>query len=148
MKTTKDCKEFLVEYFKQNPLKILKKFGGDIPENLELKLHMMNPKKWSRHLKMKPCSETQQNESCAELEWPPHNRLDRVSYDAAYNVVKNYTKEEILNNSYYSTNQGKYPAKDVLCERTFYLDDLEGQVGFVVIETNNGELLLGQDIGD
>ncbi len=121
--STKDCKEFLAEFFKRNP--VIPGFFGSAAEGDPILKDAQTPKKWKRRYKCKPGGGdyefrdyTLYTEGCAVNRWG-----DPVP------IVK-------------------AKLSDYVSERAFDLDDTEGQIAFLVLEKTDGSFDLGDYIGD
>lgn len=118
--TTADCKKFLVSEITQRPEIVTSIYGGfNSPETLLPTA--LQEKKWVRREKFKATG--------------LHDRVqDR--YDLWYPV--------------YGLSNGSAPADRLSTIRMFYLDPntFDDSVGFMVLEDLQGNLILGEYIGD
>lgn len=118
--TTADCKRFLVAEIAKNPQIVLDIYGGfNNPGNL-LPTALIE-KKWIRSEKFKPTGEHYRVEDSYRL-WSPLKGPVR----------------------------GEVPAETLSAVRVFHLDpdQFDDSVGFMILEDNAGQLILGEYIGD
>jgi hypothetical protein len=127
MKTTSDCKKFLVDFFKQTPNLIIQLY--DIEEGQMAYSFALDVKNWKRATKCKPLS------------------------DASY--IHGPTTEIWEKGKDYPKGPGYHAGipletSKIAVERHFVLkeDELGTGVIFMVLETHDGELYLGEYIGD
>lgn len=131
--STEDCRKFLVDFFTKNPSVVTSIFysgslstGEQIARD-ELARWATNPKLWKRARKYKVQSPNS---------WISDDTID--IYDASTPVRRSgYDGTKNVNNTF-------------VWAREFYLneDQLENQVGFVVLEDEKGNLALGPYCGD
>jgi hypothetical protein len=118
--TTADCKRFLVSEIAKNPNIVLDIYGGfNSPGNL-LPTALVE-KKWKRTEKFKATGD--------------HDMAD-YQYSLWFPVR--------------GPSAGEIVAEDLATVRVFHLDpdQFDDSVGFMVLEDNAGQLLLGEYIGD
>lgn len=114
MKTTADCRDFIVKFVSDFPEVILSKWSEESDKN-EIRKVLTKPAKWKRHAKWKA------------------------------------TGANVFAESEYSAFHGKrIPAEKLSWVREFYLNpaDFENAIGFQVLEDVDGNLILGEFIGD
>lgn len=123
MYSTEDCKNFIVDFVKANPSVVISIYGEEIDG---LVLDATNPKKWKRTYKCKPGG-------------------GNYEFDSYEIFSKN---EKISKMGYGGTKT--YPATGFVSERGFILDENKYDTGiqFVVVESKDGSLYLGDYIGD
>lgn len=116
--TTADCKKFLTEQIANNPVIINEIFKGD-PQVI---MDALDVKKWSRESKFSPTG----NHDYAE----PEYEVWRPMYGRSQTVT--------------------IPATDLNAVRRFILDPEQYDTGviFNVLEDKQGNLILGQYVGD
>jgi len=117
--TTADCKRFLVAEVARRPEIVTSIYGSQPPTDLVVSA--MKESKWVRREKFKPTGD--------------HYRVED-RYDLWYPA--------------YGHRNGSAPADRLSTIRTFYLapDVFEDTVGFMVLEDLQGNLILGEYIGD
>ena len=122
--TTKDCKDFIADFIKHNPAVISSLFGGLTGKIVASEAS--NPTKWKRDHKCKP--------GAGNYEFDEYGIYDK-------NVKVNRVGYDIL---------PKKPATDFVSERGLVFDpaSYEDQIKFVVLEDVDGNLYLGDYIGD
>lgn len=127
MKSTADCKNFLVEFLKETPdliVNIYDKEDGTIVYS-----YALNVKNWKREYKCKPSSE--------------NSHIQRGNTDV-------WTKGESYPRGPHYHQGTPLDTSSIAVERHFILkEDILGTgVRFMVLETHDGELFLGEYIGD
>jgi hypothetical protein len=118
--TTADCKRFLVAEITQHPEIVTSIYDGfDSPDNL-LPTALVE-KKWIRSEKFKPTGEHYRVEDSYRLWFPLKGPM-----------------------------RGEVPAETLSTIRVFHLDpdQFDDSVGFMVLEDLQGNLILGEYIGD
>jgi hypothetical protein len=130
MKTTADCKKFLVDFFKDTPNLIIEIYGrGEDEGGKEAFNFSQDVKNWKRDIKCKPGSENSYIHGDTTEVWEKGKSYPRgPSYHAGVGIA----------------------VSRIAVERHFTLkeDVLDSGVRFMVLETQEGELLLGEYIGD
>lgn len=140
--TTADCKKFLVNFFEKNPSVVTSVFytagkpmtADEIASKLELEQWAINPKMWSRRSKYRVGGKNDnlfpysRNGIYETLVYSINVPVRRSGYDGTTHVVKS----------------------QFVWVREFFLNDdvLEGQCGFAVLEDKDGNLHLGEYVGD
>jgi len=124
MKTTKDCKQFLGEYFTHHPEFAASVFHKNDEEYNFVMTNANKPANWKRFSKVKP------------------------EPDAEYDAF--ITANTRITNPSYERTDYTISSSELLSVREFVLrpDALENSVAFIVLETKSGELLLGEFVGD
>lgn len=127
--TTNQCKTFLADIIKANPSVVLSIYGYPNTSKesaAQLVSDATNPKQWKRLYKCKPGGGNYEFEE--------------------YNL---FSKDTPIARMGYD-RQPKAPAEEFISERGFILnaDIYDTGVCFVVLERPNGELVLGDYIGD
>lgn len=127
--TTQDCKNFIADMIQANPSIVLSIYGYKDPtasNAASLLKDATNPKKWKRLYKCKPGGGNYEFEKYSLFS--KTTPIARMGYDA----------------------QPKEDASGFITERGFSLNDdvYDTGVCFVVLERPNGELVLGDYIGD
>lgn len=122
--STEDCRKFIVNFQKRNPHIEQTRFGGELDE--EAVREIENPKNWKRQHKVNPSSET--------------NDHDPVEVYTVYidGVPVNRHAE----------GQAKISADKIIWERRFNCEPFDGQIAYLVLETYEGKLLMGNYVGD
>lgn len=123
MATTADCKKFLVNFFTRNPQVVEGLFRTQ--NDPTIRAHIADIKNWKRDYKCNPGGGNYEFDSyCLFIDGCRLNRWG----DACPDVER--------------------PISDFVSERGFFCDHFEGQVGYIVLEDLNGNLHLGNYIGD
>jgi hypothetical protein len=124
MTSTADCKNFLAGFVKNNNSIVVSIFGEVIPDMIK---DASNPKKWKRRYKCAPGKGLYEFDTYTIFD--KNVTIKRMGYDGLSN---------------------KRPASDFVSERGFYLDPdvYDTGIGFVVLEDTEGNLHLGDYIGD
>jgi hypothetical protein len=127
MKSTSDCKKFLVDFFKHTPNLIIQLY--DLVEGQEAYSFALDEKNWKRETKCKPLSEASYIQGDITEVWEKGKEYPRGP---------NYHAGVPLETS------------KIAVERHFVLkeDVLDSGVIFMVLETYDGQLYLGEYIGD
>lgn len=125
--TTADCKKFLVDFFTSTPDLIVGIYESSVG-HAALKSALV-ASKWKRRSKCTP------------------GGIDSALSGDHYEVFekgKDYPKGP----NYYAG--APIPSVQVLCERVFVLDEdtYDTAIAFLVIETKEGQLFLGEYVGD
>ncbi len=122
-KSTADCKQFLIDFFAKNPQIVEGLFGTQ--NDPTIRAHITNITNWKREWKGKPGKGRYEfDEYCLFVD---DCRLNR--WGDADPIVRK-------------------PTSDFVSERGFYCEHFDGQVGYIVLEDLNGNLHLGNYIGD
>jgi hypothetical protein len=123
MTSTEDCKNFIVDFVKTNPSVVISIYGEEIDGLIS---DATNPKKWKRTYKCKPGGGNHEFDSY-EI-FSKNVKISRMGYGGTKTC----------------------PATEFVSERGFILDDEKYDTGiqFVVVESRNGSLHLGNYIGD
>lgn len=127
MKTTDDCKKFLVDFFKATPNLIVQLY--DIVEGQIAYSFALDAKNWKRSTKCKPLSDASYIHGDKTEVW---KKGDEYPKGPGYHTGIPLETSKIA------------------VERHFVLkeDELGTGVIFMVLETHDGELYLGEYIGD
>jgi hypothetical protein len=126
MITTASCKNFIADFIKENPSIVNSIYGEYANKIPDLINHATNPSKWKRMYKCKPSNGNYEFDEYTI--YSKTNNYSRMGYDVL----------------------PTRPASEFVSERGFYLDPetYDTGVAFVVIEDKNGNLFLGDYIGD
>jgi hypothetical protein len=130
MKTTSDCKKFLVDFFKKTPNLLTKIYGDDDIETQNLAYSKgIISNNWSRTWKGKPKS---------------NNSYINGDY------AKIYVEGEIYSRGPEYGPFNNILTSDIAVERHFSLkrEIFDSSICYVVIENHSGDLFLGEYIGD
>jgi hypothetical protein len=126
--TTQDCKVFISNLISKNTSIVISIYGTQYAQENQKDLvsHATDPKKWKRSYKCKPGGGNYEFEDYQIF--TPETHIDRMGYQSLKTM----------------------PKSDFVSERGFYLDPdhYDTGVGFVVLEHKNGDLYLGDYIGD
>ncbi len=123
MISTADCKTFIVDFFQNNPQVIKGLYGEDFkPEEMQM---VVNSKNWKRRYKCKP------------------GNGDYAPYKNQYMIFENGTGVDRFG----ETNTRR-PVTDFVSERGFDCDPFDGGISYMILEDVNGDLHLGNYIGD
>jgi hypothetical protein len=125
MANTKDCKQYLADFVQKNPSIVTSIYGGEY-EPVGLLQDATNPNKWKRDYKCNPGGGRYEFDEYSMFD--QHTIIKRMGYDRLK----------------------KMPATNFVAERGFYLnpDIYDTGVAFVVLEDKDGNLHLGDYIGD
>lgn len=124
--TTQDCKEFIANFQARNPQLEQARFNPkegdwDYEETIKLLKSAIIAKNWKRLYKKNP--------------------------DPEENPIYSYYKDGCSVNRF-ADSYGEIDNSDVKCERGFELENSDGQIAYMVLELQDGTLLLGEYIGD
>jgi hypothetical protein len=124
MADTKDCKQFLANFVKNNPSIVVSIYGNFVMNDLIQ--DATDPSKWKRVYKCKPGGGRYEFDEYSMFDQNVH--ISRMGYERL----------------------AKKPADNFVSERGFYLDPdiYDTGVAFVVLEDKDGNLYLGDYIGD
>ena len=121
--STDDCRRFITDFQKRNPQIEQARFDGEIDE--EALAALTDPKNWKRQHKVRPSSATNEHEP-----------------KASYGVYV-----DGLDVDRYAKHQARIDADMIMWERRFDCQPFDGQVAYLILETNNGGLLFGEYVG-
>lgn len=119
--TTDDCKEFIVNFQKNNPDLERNRFGiinSTEDNDLDYLTDVLNKKNWKRIFKRK-----------AEF-------FENIVYIDGNHINK------------YAEPQGTVDFDNIKCVRGFDMITADGQIAYLLLEMNDGTLHLGDYIGD